>query len=339
MTSNIQSRRRSKHIGTSAVLQWVTYFVVAVFSMNHCSAFCAPPTSTSCTRTISTTTTTKTLHKIQSIPNNDTDDDDDDRINSVLNTKKKTFISSITNEEEDCDIACRELVLRESLLTTRLDLPFLRNRSKVKTSTIDSAGRGLFAERTIKEGEIITCSPGDALLLFGSSSSQPSSEEEEVRSDDESVLRPTTATKKKIIWGSHVKENDRWDDDTVFNGSETKPPLMSTALFVDDMYAILGHPDLDEDSAYYGHYANDGAGHIMLQKDMRDSNNDDDDETAIEEMESNYFFESLEVNNAKNRPLGGEGEKYHTVIVATQDIQAGEEIFVMYGPDYWLGHS
>ena len=310
----------TRHTARSTVLRWVTYIVAAVVTINHCSAFGVPltmsrTTTISSSRTISTTTLRA---ERPSIANNDADDDDA-RINSVLTTKQALLFASTTTDDPRSEEE-EGIWLRESLLTARLDLPFLRNRSVVKTSTIDTAGRGLFATRTIQEGEIITCTPGDGLLITTTTT----------------TARNTTTP---IRWGSHVGQQERG---IAFDS------VVKYALSIDDTYAILGHPALDEDSSYYGHYANDGAGHILFQKNVLASNNndsddnddddDDDHNTVIEAMESDYLFESLTVNNARHRPLGGDGEQYHTVMVATRDIQAGEEIFVMYGPDYWWGH-
>ena len=47
-------------------------------------------------------------------------------------------------------------LIHQVLLSSRFDLPFL-NRCNVGPSTIDGAGRGLFASEDIAEGEIITC--------------------------------------------------------------------------------------------------------------------------------------------------------------------------------------
>ena len=53
---------------------------------------------------------------------------------------------------------------REEMLSTRLDgLSLGRTRISTEGSV---AGRGLFAARDIREGELITCYPGDALVLL-----------------------------------------------------------------------------------------------------------------------------------------------------------------------------
>ena len=120
----------------------------------------------------------------------------------------------------------------------------------------------------------------------------------------------------------------------------------------------MGHPELEVNSAYAGHYANDGAGHMAFEKPnsknnfyaalelgldtdgMNDNDNDDDDddgEIGVEENIAAYVLTSIEIANAMHRSIDEEGS--HIVTVATRDIQAGEEIFVTYGPDYWLGYA
>ena len=65
-----------------------------------------------------------------------------------------------------------------------------------------------------------------------------------------------------VLWGSHVPQSDRWDDDTVFDGSNYNPPLMS---YGSQIYSVVGHPSLDDDPAYLGHFANDRAGNSALK--------------------------------------------------------------------------
>jgi hypothetical protein len=223
-------------------------------------------------------------------------------------------------------------------------------------SNIKGAGRGLFAKEKILEGEVITCYPGDALLY-----ELPSTES--VENDDESDFEgyfeddfdddeDEDYTEDIVLWGMHVPTEDRWEEDVVFDGSNTKPALTAYAVSVDDHYSVMGHPDLDTDAAYYGHFANDGAGHLALEKpnsqsnleaslelglDTEDATYDDDEESiGVEENIAAYVLKSLEVANAMHKPMLE--NELHMVTVATRDIEEGEEILVTYGPDYWLGH-
>lgn len=150
---------------------------------------------------------------------------------STLAERKPT--STVPADNEIRDVSTEQAV-RESLLSTRLHLPFLA-RTDVRPSTIDGAGRGLFATEDIPEGDVITCYPGDALLHelpSGEDGEEGDWEEEDY--DDEST--------DIVLWGSHVSEEDRWDEETVFDGTESTRPLTEYCCWVDDSYSIMGEP-------------------------------------------------------------------------------------------------
>jgi hypothetical protein len=84
----------------------------------------------------------------------------------------------------------------------------------------------------------------------------------------------------------------------------------------------MGHPSLNDNPAYFGHFANDGAGHIALQSKVGDCG-------GIEEIISSYVSESLQLSNARHEPISG---GLHLGTVATKDIKNGEEVLVTYGP-------
>lgn len=93
--------------------------------------------------------------------------------------------------------------------------------------------------------------------------------------------------------------------------------LAGYCIGVTDDYAIMGLPELDKDVSYIGHLINDGA------------------EIPVRESElDKYHFQSNQMANAQHVPL----ENLHMVTIATRDIQKGEEIFVYYGPIYWMDH-
>lgn len=106
---------------------------------------------------------------------------------------------------------------------------------------------------------------------------------------------------------------------------EAKPPMTSYSVFVDKQYSVLGHPSLDDNSAYYGHFANDGASMEGL----------DINEVGMDDNIAAYLSESREVANAKQTPFLGGAPLHHMVMVSTREINAGDEIFVTYGADYW----
>ena len=200
-------------------------------------------------------------------------------------------------------------LVREVVLSTRLPNITL-NRSRIADSTIPDAGRGLFAAQDIANGTLITCYPGDALLC---EYEQDITDDNYYDEDDEVIL-----------WGNHVDQNDRVDVEDVFDSPHDETPLISYAASVDDVYSVIGMPILDQDPAYYGHFANDGGGHIALEH--------YGDRLGIEGMLSLYVNKSLEAANAKHVPLGG---GVHLGTIAVRDIKKDEEILVTYGTDYW----
>ncbi len=227
-------------------------------------------------------------------------------------------------------------LVKETLLSTRL--PDLKlNRTRIGPSTIEGAGRGLFATEDIAKGELITCYPGDALLCEYSELEIDEEEEEEdfededVDFEDEEYYdEEADYAEEVILWGDHIDVTDRIEDDEVFDGivEEDVPALTSYAASVDDVYSVMGMPVLDNDPAYYGHFANDGAGHIAIQTGV-----DDAARRGIEEIISSYVSESVELSNAIHGPIA---DGLHLGTFATKNIKQGEEVMVTYGPDYWM---
>lgn len=62
-----------------------------------------------------------------------------------------------------------------------------------------------------------------------------------------------------------------------------------------------------------------------------------DEELGAEGNIIAYVFKSIEVSNAMHKTIGEDG--LHVATVATRDIEAGEEILVTYGPDYWIEYA
>lgn len=245
------------------------------------------------------------------------DQDSIETLTEKLEKLKNDLIGAGLGTEEGGDMSS-EYFFRKTLLSTRLnDLKI--NNTRIDKSTILGAGRGLFANRNISEGEVITCYPGDALLCSEMHSNSDSD------FDDEELDR-------RIIWGSHVPTKNRLDDDAVvYNDAAddfcSDSLLAHYALEVCDEFSIIGMPSLDSNPAYYGHFANDGAGHFANKAIGLGVN--------IEDEIAAYVNESIEISNAKHESIGG----LHMVTIATQDINDGDEIFVTYGFDYWIENS
>lgn len=152
------------------------------------------------------------------------------------------------------------------------------NRTYVGPSP--TAGRGLFAGVDCPEGTLLTCYPGDGILDV---------EDEEV------------------FWGYHVAYADdgtAWDPDYL--------------MYASDEIGLIGLPQLDQDPAYLGHFANDGVSELPR---------------TLEDTFTTYCEESLSRANAREQDiLNG----CHMVLMATRDIAKDEEIFLCYGPEYWM---
>mmetsp|Transcript_42901 Transcript_42901/g.130551 ORF Transcript_42901/g.130551 Transcript_42901/m.130551 type:complete len:313 (-) Transcript_42901:18-956(-) len=244
----------------------------------------------------------------------------------------KDDMLTLSHDASDTDAMARDpstgLSVRETLLSTRL-LGLDLKKTRLDESTLAGAGRGLFATKHISKGGVITCYPGDALLC-----ATPCSSEEGDEYEEESLDFHDDWVEENVLWGSHVSEAHRIEEDAVFDGiegadrSETIPPLTDYAVAVCNTYSVMGMPSLDTDPAYYGHFANDGAGHFATKKAYGGA--------SAEEGIAAYVLESVEASNAMHQSVKG---GLHMVTVATKDIQEGEEILVTYGPDYWMQHS
>ncbi|CAB9509747.1 expressed unknown protein [Seminavis robusta] len=116
----------------------------------------------------------------------------------------------------------------------------------------------------------------------------------------------------QVYWGDHTKQEEQdgdWDPDYLLsmnnNGND------------DEMMGLVGLPSLDGDSAYLGHLCNDGTFHIPM---------------TVKEIVTQYLNESPDRANAMEQSI----LDCHMVLVSTRDISKDEEIFLCYGPEYWM---
>jgi SET domain len=221
------------------------------------------------------------------------DDDDDDVTKSI--TRFQAFLQDIFHNllsELDSDA----FVTQQTMLRTRLKT-FVCHKTLVGPSTVPQAGRGLFALRDCVPGEILTCYPGDALLLL-------------LLEDDKYEYFGSPAGEPGIIWGDHVVENLKVAYD------ESSPLWQGYQLGVSDKYAVLGLPSLDNGnpSSYLGHFANDACRPIGGERGL-----------------ASYVLKSQSRANAMHQTV----DDLHMATVAMRPICEGEEIFVSYGPVYW----
>ena len=195
---------------------------------------------------------------------------------------------------------------REQLLSSRLGGLSLDRTIISADGAV--AGTGLFASRDIREGELITCYPGDALVCL-------MDEEGEVDAEFEYDV-----CTHDVIFGPHVPDAladaqacfGAWVDYGIQDATE--PAHLA------DTYIVIGIPQLAS-AAYAGHFCNDGA---MLTAASRDA-------ASI----ARYQRDSKSKQNAMHTDIDG----LHMVTIATAHIPRGREVLVTYGVDYWLEHQ
>mmetsp|Transcript_27707 Transcript_27707/g.59558 ORF Transcript_27707/g.59558 Transcript_27707/m.59558 type:complete len:419 (+) Transcript_27707:165-1421(+) len=196
------------------------------------------------------------------------------------------------------------------LLLLRTRLPNLRlNRCFVAPSTISDAGNGVFANRDIEEGELITLYPGDAVLVQDSTASDSG-----VGNDDVKNAAPPPPV--GIMFGNHVPTSNR-DTNRVTNHE-----ARSYEMEINKYTSIIADPLVQnvENHAYMGHMCNDGAA-VTAQFD--------------EESRAIYAAATEKACNAKNVVMEGS----HVGTISTRAIRTGEEIFVSYEAGHWLSRS
>jgi hypothetical protein len=216
------------------------------------------------------------------------------KLSSTAIRRRCTQNPGFENESRDTIFVKLEELLEEDTSAARLSLFNTRltniklDRTTVMPSTVVAGQRGLFASCDCSQGDLLTCYPGDLLILI----------------PDEGDYT--------ILTGAHVE--DKKFEDKEYDISDE---LMGYLLHATDDYGVLGLPWLDDDPAYLGHFANDGAVNPTKAKDV-----------------DTYVSESLAKANVRHDMIS-----CHMVTVATRDIAKGEEILVSYGPDYWMDHS
>ncbi|KAK1738826.1 hypothetical protein QTG54_010142 [Skeletonema marinoi] len=121
---------------------------------------------------------------------------------------------------DDVELSSKNVV-KETLLSTRIpDLQLQLNRTRTGPSTIDGAGRGLFATEDIAKGELITCYPGDALLCEYSEleiddEEEDGFDEEDIDFEDEDYYyydEEADYVEEVVLWGEHVDTSDRLEE-------------------------------------------------------------------------------------------------------------------------------
>ncbi|KAL3935861.1 MAG: hypothetical protein SGBAC_008702 [Bacillariaceae sp.] len=178
--------------------------------------------------------------------------------------------------------------IRLNLLSTRLPDLHL-NRCFVAPSSIPDAGLGVFANRLIHVGELITLFPGDALLLWNKQVG-----------DTRSGIR--------VMFGKHI------EDCNADRVCSTKARLYE--LKISNNESIVADASLASEPAYIGHLINDGCTLMSRSNTAR----------------TRYSQDTSDCHNVAFLDAKG----CHYMVIATKDIQKGDEMFVSYGEGYWM---
>jgi len=185
------------------------------------------------------------------------------------------------------------------LLGTRLNRLACR-RVRLAPSTVTGGGMGVFATRTLEEGELITLYPGDSLLHFA-----------DVATNEAGA---PTADKVQVSFGSHVSLGRRRAQT---QSAESLIAARAYELPSTEQMSLMGDPTLTHDLAYVGHMLNDCS-------------------TCRSTSElASYAIATATYVNAVHLPIHG----CHFASVTTRRVEEGEELFVSYGPGYWLSRQ
>lgn len=101
----------------------------------------------------------------------------------------------------------------------------------------EEAGRGLFASRDIRAGELITLYPGDALLYW----------------HDGNRMAQNGRVCSGVVFGAHIPDCER-DTERVTTRNARQYELQASSTI-----SCVGDPRLSSDPVYLGHLANDGS--------------------------------------------------------------------------------
>lgn len=219
--------------------------------------------------------------------------------NSLTIEELASFMKSMDQYMEKCD----KVDGRTSVLVNRCQLnrsesiplrfmPFSLDKVTLKPSNIH--GRGVFAKIQIKKGDIITLYPCHVLDIIPNA-------------DRHLPNHVVLSVNSDPINNRFGKDWNRRDHLALYDYS----------FSYDDVHSLVGHPQIDDNPSYLGHFINDAA-----------------KPTSDPRSHSIYEIVSQSKMNCLFVPMKG----YMVVSVALRDIDIGEELYASYGIGYWLTH-
>ncbi len=247
-------------------------------------------------------------------------------VSDVFNRAREIELNSLKNPDEEMKALENAIISKVNTMLTKSVPEGIEQVDYVKMSTLSSnlvrstaakvkvdvslgRGRGLFAKRDIKSGELITCYPGDI------------------------VLHHVGISEGKRKWRTFI--SDRYEG---FLGGKNLPNIDFDHMFeLNKDYAIIGIRDLDQDSSYLGHFVNDFCKvTVDEQTDLKTIT--EKSKAAIAGVQRSMLYQKLSMENM-NCVIGAVLGGMHVVVVAIKDIKAGDEVFASYGIAYWNAYN
>ena len=197
---------------------------------------------------------------------------------------------------------CELDILKINMLAMIIPLPLENVNVILKPSPIH--GRGIFANKHIESGALITFYPGDIVKYFPDGS----------RSHEDKIYTPSFSDRFKAKFNL-----DNLNETELIPFLEKECNRSRYGYTLDKHYSIVGHPDFDDNPCYLGHFINDRFRCDSTPK-----------SAAL------YLKLSPRKANCRFHNIKG---NLHVAIIATRDIIIGEELFITYGVNYWSSHE
>ena len=192
--------------------------------------------------------------------------------------------------------------MRACIIASRLPGWSLK-RARVGGSLIAGAGNGVFALRALEMGELVTFYPGDLRLRWQPSIHGIDLAEEQLGSGYFSFAEHLPLARRDALRRALLNTQ----------GVEVELDVVP----VTPEFSVAGDPELLDNQAYLGHVLNDCATCSTV------------DDVA------EYVISAATRANCRHTSLAD----CHTGTVTTRRVEAGEELYVTYGPTYWLGRQ
>lgn len=215
---------------------------------------------------------------------------------SLLYSTSKARVKQPENKECEVD--------ETKLLMLAMVLPLPKDIINVVLKPSPVHGRGVFANKDIQAGSIVTFYPGDIVKFYLHDN----------MNEDKHIITPSFSIRFILKFNLNVLSDEELP---LLIKEELKNNMYEYEL--DRNYKIASHSSLDDNPWYLGHFINDK---VKYENTL---------ESAVL-----YLQHSSQGANCKYHTFTG---NLHVAIVATRDIMEGEELFITYGLKYWSIHE